>query len=64
MTKEEQEKQEGDLDSVLSEIGGFGPFQIMNFILLAIPTALSGAYLYSFIFTAGPLEYRLVFGKE
>lgn len=46
------------LDYVIQEIGEFGRFQIINYILIFIPIALSTTWLLSFIFTAATLEYR------
>lgn len=47
-----------DLDRILVELGQFGKFQIINYILLCIPVALSAIYALSYVFTAGDLEYR------
>lgn len=49
-----------EVDVILSDIGEFRRFQIVNFILLAIPIALGGAHSVSYIFTATPLDYRFV----
>lgn len=51
-------KPDSDLDFVLSEIGEFGPYQIWNYILIAIPIALSATYVVGYIFTATALDYR------
>lgn len=47
-----------DLDSVISEIGEFGKFQIINSLLISVALAFAGIYTLSYIFTAGDLSYR------
>ena len=47
-----------DLDEVLDEVGHFGRFQAINYVLVGIPILLSSVYALSYIFTAGELEYR------
>lgn len=49
-----------DLDVILQELGDFGKFQKLNFILLLLPIVLSSVYTLSYIFTASQLEYRYV----
>lgn len=49
-----------DLDSILVELGSFGPFQIKNYILLTIPMLASGIYTLSYVFTAANPQYRFV----
>lgn len=46
------------LDAILEEIGQFGKFQKINYLLIMIPLALSAAYKIGYIFTAGDLNYR------
>ena len=58
MTGSEKVAQDSDIDIVLSEIGGFGRFQLRNYILIAIPIALSASYVLSYIFTTHALDYR------
>lgn len=47
-----------DLDRILVELGQFGKFQIINYMLLCIPVALSAIYGLGYVFTAQDLEYR------
>lgn len=47
-----------DMDVILTEIGEFGKFQIINFILICLPIALSIAFMYNFIFTSAGMDYR------
>ena len=58
MAKDEAKKSEVDLDHILSEIGDLGPFQIVNFVLLALPVILSGCFTVTYMFAASPVEYR------
>lgn len=49
-----------DLDTILQELGQFGKFQVKNYVLIAIPIALTACFSLNYIFTAGQLEYRFV----
>lgn len=49
---------DSQLDSILKELGQFGKFQTINYLLIAIPLTLSAAYTLSYVFTAGDLDYR------
>ena len=40
-----------EVDEVLNKIGGFGKWQWFNFILLSLPSAVSGFILLTFSFT-------------
>lgn len=54
-----------DIERVISEIGPFGLFQIINYILIAIPLTMQGCYDIAYIFTADNLNYRCkVFGCD
>ncbi|XP_066992268.1 solute carrier family 22 member 4 [Anabrus simplex] len=49
---------ETDLDKILEELGQFGRFQIVSYVLISIPmifVVISGT---SFVFTSGDLDYR------
>ncbi|PSN36798.1 hypothetical protein C0J52_19390 [Blattella germanica] len=48
-----------DLDEVLDEVGHFGKFQAINYLLIGIPILLSAIYALCYVFTAGDLEYRI-----
>ncbi|XP_055705285.1 organic cation transporter protein-like [Phlebotomus papatasi] len=47
-----------DLDLLIQQIGPFGKFQLINYLLICIPIALTAMYTLTFVFTAGDLEYR------
>lgn len=47
-----------DVDAILTEIGEFGRSQIVNFVLICLPIALSIAFMYNFIFTSAGMDYR------
>jgi hypothetical protein len=47
-----------DLDNILDEVGHFGKFQAINYVLVGFPILLSAAVTLSYVFTAGTLEYR------
>lgn len=49
-----------ELDAILQELGQLGKFQVKNYILIAIPIALTACFSLNYIFTAGQLEYRFV----
>lgn len=49
-----------ELDAILQELGQFGKFQVKNYILIAIPIALTACFSLNYIFTAGQLDYRFV----
>lgn len=51
---------DSQLDSILKDLGQFGKFQTINYLLIAIPLTLSAAYTLSYVFTAGDLDYRYV----
>lgn len=54
------QKSELDLDSILNELGQFGLFQWINFVLIGIPIAFTGLFTLSYVFAAADLEYRYV----
>lgn len=47
-----------DLDFVLQEIGEFSVSQLLKYILICIPIALSAMYAIGFVVTGTTLEYR------
>jgi hypothetical protein len=47
-----------DLDEILDNEVKFGKYQIMIFVLIALPIALNGIYSNAYIFTAGSVNYR------
>lgn len=49
---------ESNLDNILTEIGGFGRFQIITYILICIPNIISAATYVNFMISATTLDYR------
>lgn len=47
-----------NFDVILKELGEFGKYQKINYVLMCIPIALSAMYGLSYVFTASDLEYR------
>lgn len=47
-----------DFDEALEEIGEFGRFQIINYLLLCLPLFFSAGNSLTYVFTAGVPEYR------
>lgn len=58
MSVDLDKKAEPDLDAVISDVGEFGQRQIVHFILLCVPIALSTTLLLNFLFTSATLDYR------
>lgn len=53
-----QEDKEFDLDCVLDNEIKFGKYQLLIFVLIALPLTLNGVFSNAYIFTAGTLNYR------
>lgn len=52
---------DGNLDDILTEIGGFGKFQIITYLLICIPNIISAATYVNYMITSTPLsEFRFV----
>uniref|UniRef100_A0A1B0DJC6 Major facilitator superfamily (MFS) profile domain-containing protein n=1 Tax=Phlebotomus papatasi TaxID=29031 RepID=A0A1B0DJC6_PHLPP len=49
---------EFDLDLLIQQIGPFGKYQLLNFLLICIVVTITVMYTLTFIFTAGDLKYR------
>lgn len=49
---------EFDLDQLIREIGPFGKYQLINYLLICVPIALTAMYTLTYVFTGGSLEYR------
>lgn len=47
-----------ELDNVIDEIGQFGKFQLINYILISIPLGITAFYTVAYVFTASDLNYR------
>ena len=50
-SSKEKMQLELDCDEILHQIGGTGLWQILNFLLLCLPTMASGFLVLSFVFT-------------
>lgn len=46
------------LDTVLTEVGAFGLFQIVSYALIFIPCTLSAAYQVNYMFSTNIIDYR------
>lgn len=51
---------DSDLDSIFTEVGEFGIYQIAIFLLICIPNALSATFVMNYMFTANTIDYRWV----
>lgn len=49
---------DSNLDKILTEVGGFGLFQIVTYILVCIPNILAATYEVNYMITANTLDYR------
>lgn len=49
---------DSNLDVILTEVGEFGLFQIVSYLLICIPSALSATYVVNYMISASSLEYR------
>lgn len=47
-----------ELDTILTEVGEFGLYQVIIYFLLCIPSALSATFVVNYMFSANPLNYR------
>ncbi|XP_069690686.1 organic cation transporter protein [Periplaneta americana] len=47
-----------DFDEVLEEIGQFGRYQVINYVLICLPVLFSAANSLTYVFTAGVPRYR------
>lgn len=54
-------KSDIDLDSILVELGEFGKYQIVNYALMVLIIAVTAGIQLSYIFSAGQVDYRLVY---
>lgn len=50
--------EDANLDTIFSEVGEFNVFQVVNYILIALPNMLAAAYVMNYAFTATTLDYR------
>lgn len=51
---------DSNLDAILTEVGGFGLFQIITYALICIPNIISAATYVNFMLSATTLDYRWV----
>lgn len=57
---DDTDEQQHDLDYVLNDVGEFGKYQIVHFILMILPIVLSATYAVEFIVTSSTDDYRQV----
>lgn len=48
------------LDAILKQLGPFGKYNVVNYILLLYPCFLAGMYGSVFVFEASDIDYRYV----
>ncbi|GAB0089512.1 solute carrier family 22 member 3 [Sergentomyia squamirostris] len=53
-----EEGKKFNLDLLIQQIGPFGKFQLINYLLICLPIAMTAMYTLTFVFTAGDLDYR------
>ncbi|PSN47341.1 hypothetical protein C0J52_20014 [Blattella germanica] len=58
MTIPKESQESMDLDEILDELGLFGRFQSITFLLISFPIIFSAIFALSYVFTAGDLNYR------
>lgn len=49
---------DSSLDNIFKEVGDFGLFQIITYILVCIPNILSATYEVNYMISANTLDYR------
>lgn len=49
---------ENNIDFLFTEIGEFSVFQLITYLLICIPNAISATYVVGYIFTSSTLDYR------
>lgn len=47
-----------NLDSILTQLGQFGKFQMFNYMLIIVPVVFAACNNGNYIFSAADLEYR------
>lgn len=47
-----------NLDAILTEVGEFGLYQVVTYILICIPNILSATYVVNYMISANTLNYR------
>lgn len=58
MTESHSKPETFDLDSILKELGSFGKFQQINFILFCLSIMFNAVFSLSYVFTAGVVPHR------
>lgn len=51
---------DNNLEMVFAEVGEFGVFQILTFLLICIPNTISATYMVNYMFAINSLDYRSV----
>lgn len=47
-----------NFDVILEEVGQFGLYQVVTYLLICIPNILSATYAVNYMFSANTLDYR------
>lgn len=50
--------EDANLDTILTEVGEFGIFQVITYLLFCIPNIISAAYAVNYMISANTLDYR------
>lgn len=51
---------DSSFDVILNEVGQFGVYQVVTYLLICIPNILSATYAVNYMFSANTLDYRWV----
>lgn len=49
---------DSNIDVIFTEVGAFGLFQIVTYLLISIPNIISATYVVNYIISANTLDYR------
>lgn len=49
---------DSSFDVILNEVGQFGVYQVVTYLLICIPNILSATYAVNYMFSANTLDYR------
>lgn len=47
-----------NLDTILAEVGEFGKFQVITYLLFCIPNIIAATYAVNYMISANTLDYR------
>lgn len=49
---------DSNLDGILTEVGEFGLFQVVSYMLITLPCALTATFVINYMISANTLKYR------